>query len=275
MLHFEYNWKSYEGLNLYGQCWKPENGIKGVINIVHGLGEHSGRYQNWASLFVEKGYAVLAIDLRGHGKSEGRRGHSFSLDYLIQDIIVLQQQSEFLFPMLPKILYGQSLGGNLVLYYVLQKTPLLYGIIISSPWLRLAYDIKRNKTIIAKLFNTLLPVYRFSTNLDIENLCHDKEIISAYKNDTLVHDKISARMFIDVTRAGLWAIENAGLIYLPLLLMHGSCDKITSHLASIEFAGKSKNFTTLKIWEGLYHELHNEDQRTEVFQTIINWLSTL
>lgn len=272
MNHIEYNWISGDNKKLFGQAWKVSGKPKGIINIVHGIGEHSSRYEKWAEMFVEKGFSVLAIDYRGHGRSEGKRGHSPSYEGLMNDVSVLLYQSEILFPGVPKFLYGHSMGANLALNYILRKTPLIYGIIVTSPWLRLAFEPPKNKIMMGNVLKHLMPGLLQSTNLNVEHLSRDNKVVKDYKEDELVHDKMSIGQFFSVNEAGYWAIENAHKIYVPILIMHGSDDQITSPQGTLDFAKGSNGLTTLKIWDGGMHELHNDIIRNEVHSFITSWL---
>ncbi|MBI4947066.1 MAG: lysophospholipase [Bacteroidetes bacterium] len=272
MENTEYTWPSFDGMNLFGQRWAPDHKPKAVIALVHGMGEHCGRYHEWACRFTENGYAVIAMDNRGHGKSGGTRGDAKKYEFLLNDIDVLLEKTKELFPDTPVILYGHSLGGNLVINYTLRRQPSIKALIATSLWLKLAFDVPAVKEKMGKLLHNFLPSLRQSSGLIIDHLSHDKTVAEKYKNDPLVHDRISLRMFFGVSVAGIWALENASKLNLPLLLMHGSGDLITSHKTSIQFGENTKNITTLKIWEGLYHELHNEIEKDQVFEFILNWI---
>lgn len=268
----EYRWTTNDNVRLYAKSWEPDFPPKGIINLVHGLGEHINRYHSWSELFVNEGYAVLGFDHRGHGRSEGKRGDIPSFDSFFDDLDLLLKQSEAIFPKTPTILYGHSLGGNIVINYTLRGRKKLQCVIVTSPWLKLAIELPQIQLKIGRFIKNILPGLVQRNNIDSKNLSLKPETSSEYEKDPLVHDKISLRLLFGANDNGLWAIENADKLNIPLLLLHGSSDKITSHLASNEFAGKAKQFTTLKIWEGLYHELHNETEKDKVFQFLINWI---
>jgi len=272
MKHTEFKLKTFDGLLLFGQSWQPESKPKAVICLVHGLGEYSGRYTHVADALTLAGYALISFDLRGHGKSEGPRGHTPSYEALMKDISSLLEVTNKQFPQLPSFLYGHSLGGNLVLNYVIRRQPKLKGVIVTSPWLRLAFEPPRFKVTLAQVTNCIWPSFSQKNGLDTKVLSRDPEVVHAYENDPLVHDYISARMFVGIYQSGYWALEHASEFSLPLLLMHGGDDKIISVKVSHEFANtKSKN-CTLKIWDGLYHEIHNEPEKEEVFKFLLDWL---
>ncbi|PKP55780.1 lysophospholipase, partial [Candidatus Atribacteria bacterium HGW-Atribacteria-1] len=250
MKHTEFKFKTFDGLQLFGQSWQPENQSRAVVCLVHGMGEHSGRYAHVADALTQAGYLLFTFDIRGHGKSSGLRGHTPSYKALLQDISSLLEVANKKFPQLPSFLYGHSLGGNLVLNYVLRRQLHFKGVIATDPWFRLAFEPPRFKIILAQITNYVWPSFSQKNGLDTKVLSHDPEVVHAYENDPLVHDHISARMFISIYQAGEWALEHASEFSLPLLLMHGGDDKIISVEASREFADKINENCTFKIWDG-------------------------
>jgi alpha-beta hydrolase superfamily lysophospholipase len=266
---------SYDGIKLSGYLWATENTPKALINLIHGFGEYSERYSHWAELFVKSGYAVHAIDYRGHGKSDGRRGYIHSFDDLLNDIDVLVRESEKMFPEIPQFIYGHSLGGNIVTNYIFKRDNNFKGAVISSPWYRLAFDPSAITLFFAKTIKSIFPKFTQKANLDVKGISHDQEVINNYIKDPLVHEKISARMFFEVYKAGNWALEHPDLMNIPVLLQHGNADKITSYKASVELAEKAQKLNkdiTFKEWEGMYHELHNELNYKEVFKFVVEWI---
>ncbi len=273
MKHSKFTWKTDDGLQIFAQCWEPKTKIHAVVCLVHGLGEHSDRYTDVASALTNAGYAVLGFDLRGHGRSGGQRGHTPSYGMLLDDITHLLTESSSRFPNKPCFLYGHSMGGNLVLNYaLLRRTILPAGIIATAPYLGMAYQVPVWKIILAKIMNEIWPSLPQKTGLDSTALSRNLKIVEAYKKDPFVHDRISVHMFISIRKAAQWALANADKFSLPLLLMHGKEDRLTSAQASEDFARRVKCDSTFKIWEGLFHEIHNEPQQKEVFNFIIAWL---
>lgn len=263
-----------DGVNLFLQGWNPEN-PRGIVCLVHGLGEHSGRYQNLTNFFVQNELAIVGIDLHGHGKTCGKRGHVSSYDFLMDDISILLNESSKRFPNLPQILYGHSMGGNLVLNYVLRFKPEIAGVIASAPWLRLALEPPRIKIYLGFLMSNFWPKYTQSNGIKSSKLSRVKDVVEKYEEDPLVHDKISAKLFTEVYQAGEWALQHALLLDKRTLVMHGSGDDITSHEASREFAKKADKICTFKEWPGFYHELHNEPEKEKVYHFILKWINGL
>jgi alpha-beta hydrolase superfamily lysophospholipase len=273
MPNFEYRLQTEDGLSLYGQGWETQAAPGGVVSLVHGLGEHSGRYAHLASFLNDHGYALLSFDLRGHGKSPGPRGHTPDYEALMSDISSLLEETARRYPSLPVFLYGHSMGGNLVLNYALRRRPEITGVIATDPFLRLAFEPPALQIALGNLMNRIAPAFSQANGLDTKALSRNPEVVRRYENDPLVHDRISARLFTSLYRSGLWALEHAGEFPLPLLLMHGSADRITSVQATREFASKVGENATLKVWEGFYHEIHNEPEQEQVFHFLLDWMN--
>ncbi|VGO15833.1 Monoacylglycerol lipase [Pontiella desulfatans] len=257
---------------LCGRHWLPNDGVKAVVCLVHGLGEHCGRYGHVADALNQAGYAVVAIDLRGHGRSGGRRGHARNYDELMADISKLLEKAGELHPGLPVFLYGHSLGGNLVLHHVLSQQPRLAGVIATASLLRLTHEPPAWKTGLLHILNALHIQCPIPSGLDDTALSRDINVVRSYRNDPLTHDRISPSLATAMVRFGQWNIEHASDFPCPLLLMHGDADRITSAEASREFANIAGDRCTLKIWDGFYHEIHNEPGNAEVLGELTNWL---
>ncbi len=272
MKHFELNWQNKNGLNFYVQGWEPEKKPKAVIALIHGFGEHTGRYAHVGEAFNQAGYALIGFDLRGHGKSSGARGHTSSYDALMDDIADFMKLIEMRYPGLPRFLYGHCMGGNQVLNFCLRRKPDVGGVIATGPWLKLAFDPPPLQITLVKVMNNIAPGFTQKAPMETAALSHDQKIVDAYNNDPLVHSKISPRLFISIYESGLWALDHAGEFSVPLLLMHGTADRVTSSAASAEFAKRAGKTVTWLPWEGFYHEIHNELEKAEVLKTMISWL---
>ena len=272
MKHIEFKFKTFDELQLFGQSWQPEGQSRAVVCLVHGIGEHGGRYAHVADSLTQAGYVLFTFDIRGHGQSEGPRGHTPSYEALLQDISSLLEVANKQFSQLSFFLCGQSLGGNLVLNYILRRQPQLKGAIVTAPFLRPAFELPAFKMILVKIVNQLFPAFSQKSGLDTKILSHDTEAVHDYENDPLVHDHISARMFIGVYQSGQWALEHASEFSLPLLLMHGGADRLASSKASREFADKINKNCTFKIWDGFYHKILNELGKEKVVKFMIDWL---
>jgi acylglycerol lipase len=261
-----------DGLALKGYREDPKSNPKGVIIIIHGMGEHADRYVHVSAFFVERDFAVLRFDLRGHGSSEGKRGHTPSYEDLMNDLNTVHQKCTEIYPELPLILYGHSMGGNLVLNYLIRRQPPVKGAIVTAPYLKLAFEPPAWKVKLGKLTAGIIPTLTQPTGLETAAISRDPEEVRKYKADPLVHDKITSSFFVNVHFAGPYAIENASKINIPLLIMHGLSDRLTSPKGTEEFAENASANTTVKFWPGLYHELHNEPERKEILEFEMDWL---
>jgi acylglycerol lipase len=264
-----------DGLQLNGASFSPPEEIKAVIILIHGMGEHFGRYKHVVDFFKSIGYAVIGMDYRGHGTSQGKKGHIPSYNQLMDDTALLVNKAHELFNGLPLIMYGHSLGGNIAANYVLRRQPALKGLIITAPYFKLAFDPPAWKVAISKILAKILPALTLPTELELAALSRDQSVVDAYKNDTLVHDKISATFFINVHPAGLYPIEHAGELKTKTLAMHGLADRITSYQGTIAFAQNNPQIIELKCWDGFYHEIHNEKEKQQVFDYMAGWLEKL
>jgi len=268
----DFNIRLSNGQVLRGFIKSPGENLRGVIILIHGLGEHIQRYKEWAGLFNRERIAFAGVDLPGHGLSDGKRGHIRNYIHTDGMIDILVNECKMTFPGIPLFLYGHSLGGNIVLDYLLRLNPKLKGSIVTSPWLKLAFEPEKSKRQLAAVMKSILPSLAQPTGLVADHLSHDREVVKNYKNDPLVHGKISVSLFSAALNAAENSLKNASMLKTPLLLIHGSDDKICLPDGSREFASKT-DLAELKIWEGGYHELHNESFRLDVFKYIMDWIN--
>jgi alpha-beta hydrolase superfamily lysophospholipase len=164
------------------------------------------------------------------------------------------------------------MGGNLALNYALRRRPDLHGVIATGPWLRAAFDPPAWRVRLGRVVQKVRPALPQPTGLDVAAVSRDPAVVRAYQDDPLNHEKISLRVYFSCLEAGLWALEHAAEFPLPLLLMHGGADRLTSATASREFAARIKDGCTYKEWDGLFHEIHNEPEQQQVFAFMTAWL---
>jgi len=264
---------SKDGTSLQGIIWNCSNPTA-VICLVHGLGEHCERYAHLADFFNTNNISVFTYDQRGHGKSEGKRGHTPNYDILLDDVEELLKTAREAHNDLPIILYGHSFGGNLVANYALRRsTNEIAGVVISSPLLKLAKEPTAAQIKLIKFVSRIFPSLTRPNGLDVNDISTDPEIIKSYAGDPLVHDRISTKMFTEVYNSGYWAIENADRLKVPALVFHGSDDRITAAQGSEEFADKAGDLASFKLWEGMKHETHNDLKKDAVLMFIYEWIS--
>lgn len=273
MEHNVYSFKSNDGLNLFAQSWTPGDTIKGKILLIHGIGEHSERYSHVGARFAEAGFALTAFDLRGHGRSDGKRGYIPSFDAFLDDIdnfIAINSYDDNS----PLFLYGHSLGGLLVLYYSMRRKTKLNGLIASTPSLRNEIENQKIKLLVVSLLGGILPSLTLPSGLDVNYLSRDADVVNDYINDPLVHNRVSLSFAVSSLKAISYVLANPDKIELPLLVMHGSMDKISFPSGSDELVSKIHGNVIYKKWEGCFHELHNEPNREELFAFTIDWLNS-
>jgi acylglycerol lipase len=272
MSYTNYEKKSADGINLYFQSWQVDAEQKGVICLIHGLGEHSGRYANWGNLLNKAGYDLLTCDLRGHGKSEGKRGHVSSFDDYLNDTDLLLKEAEGRCSGVPCFLYGHSLGGIIVAYYVLRKKPKLQGVIVTALSNKTSLQEQKIKVLLSKILGALIPKMTLSSGLIPATISRDPEVVTRYINDPLVHHQVTVGWGKGALYAISWIDQHASEWTLPVLFMHGEKDVLGIADGSREFASKIKGDCTLKIWPDLFHEIHNEPEKGQVFEYLQNWL---
>lgn len=273
MTHTIHELTAKDGLQLFYQKWSADK-EKGLLCLIHGLGEYSGSYSNMAQYLTDKGYSLAALDLRGHGRSRGKRGHAGSYGLLMSDIDMFISHAAGNSPELPRFLYGHSMGGNLVLNYCLRYSTSLAGVIASGPWLKLVKDPPGLKVVLSRIMDVVYPSLTMNNGLKSEALYHKEERTEDYFKDPLFHSMISARLYRIISESGLWALDHAGELKLPALVMHGGADKITSPQASMDFVKKAPQ-AGLKIWDDFLHVLQNEPRHDEVFQYVVDWMDKL
>ena len=248
---------------------------KAAIVVVHGLGEHSGRYHHLRNALLPQGYAIYGYDQRGHGKSAGIRGHVDTFDDLILDLkkfidlVKEKTAGKKLF------LLGHSMGGLVAATYAIRFPQGLTGVILSAPALKFALDVPKIKEAAGRLMSHIFPALTLENEIDPNLISHDHIEVERYKNDPLVHSKISTRFYVEFTRSMAWALDNAYRLELPSLMMNGTGDKIISYLGCEEFYKKILiEDKKLKLFPGLYHEMFNEVEkdRTEVLGEVSAWL---
>jgi alpha-beta hydrolase superfamily lysophospholipase len=257
---------------LNGRRWQPEGASSAVVVLVHGLGEHMGRYEQLGTFLTSRGISLWGHDLKGHGKSQGTRGHAAynglleNVDALLQR--VAQEEDG------PVFLYGHSMGGNIALNYVLEYPEIaqhMQGLILSSPWLRLQLKPPVWALGLSQVVNLVYPEYTRENGLDPSWLSKDPQICAAYRADPLVHRRISVGLYLAVRKKGKTALKNAAKVNLPTLVMHGSDDPITSFKAGREVAAKIPE-AKWKPWPGSRHEPHNDLEKKEVMAFVANWI---
>jgi alpha-beta hydrolase superfamily lysophospholipase len=259
------------GCDIYTRNTAPET-IKGVVVLVHGMGEHSGRYiESVIPTLLNSALAVVTYDNVGHGRSSGKRGHCPSYKALMEILQQVIDKAIALYANVPLFLYGHSMGGNLVLNYALRNDVSLVGIVATSPYLRLAFTPPKWKMVLGKLMLKSFPMVTLPSGLDPNGISRIPEEVEKYENDLLVHDKVSPMFSFPIMDAGQWAIDNATKLNTPTLLVHGTADPIIDCEATQEFHENSTK-TDIKLFDGGFHELHHDLCKEQLLSTISDWL---
>jgi Lysophospholipase len=275
MQRTEWQTKGEAQSSLFVREWRPESaGAKAVVVLAHGIGEHGERYEFAAERMTRANLLVTAFDHYGHGRSEGKRGHLRSLDAALKDTETVILESASRHPELPVFLYGHSMGGNIALNCAIRRKPPIRGLIVTSPWLRLAFQPPAWKERAGKMLAPLWPSLSLSTGLDPADLYRTGGPESrSVVGDPLCHTRISLRTYTDLQAAGEWALRHADRLEVPLLLMHGTADRITSWHASEQLARLLSGKCEWRAWEGGLHELHNDTEGLETIDYISDWVN--
>ncbi len=277
MKHNEGTFKTFDGLDLYYQSWQPEGTVHAALAIVHGLGEHGGRYMNIVNHLVPQGYAIYALDHRGHGRSPGPRAFVNSWSEFIEDVgnfcqLVAQKQ-----PDVPFFLMGHSMGGNITLNYILHHPTSHHpdgvkAVIASAPAVG-KLDVRPVLAFVSRLLSGIMPKLSIATGLDATAVSRDTAVVQAYQNDPLVHGQGTPRFATEIATSAEWALAHAAEFKPPLLMLHGAADRLVNVQSSHDFfAHVAHNDKKMIIYEGGYHEPHNDIEHERVVRDIEAWL---
>ena len=270
--HSETQWVACDGTQMHAVRWLPDSEPKFVVCLIHGLGEHSGRYDQMAQYYASLGIEVVSFDLRGHGKSAGQRGHSDDFKQLIRDIDRFLNEASKIDLAKPHFIYGHSLGATLAIKYALSHPGEYKGVILSAPMFRPAFQPPKWKVMLGKKLQSLWPTLSLSNEIDVNTLSRDETVLKKSKEDPLNHDRISARLGTQILQEGERLMCDIPTVGFPLLMMHGDADGLTCHKASALFSEYAGDKCTLKIWDGFYHELHHEPAKEDVYNYCIDWM---
>ncbi|MEI2644166.1 MAG: alpha/beta hydrolase [Candidatus Nanopelagicales bacterium] len=271
MAHSESMHTARDGAQLYWQEWLPEGTPRAVIVLIHGLGEHSGRYAHLAERFTQEGIAVLSQDNRGHGKTPGGRG-VMDFDKAVADVGELLDEARTRFPGVPLVIYGHSLGSLITMTYTVKNHPEVVAQVASAPALDSELREQKVKFMLANLLGGIAPSIVLPTGLDSKGVSRDPQVVAAYENDPLVHDKGSTGL-AKGTFAAMDAMMAQTSFPVPLLIIHGTDDRLTVPAASKIFVDQVSGDVTLIEYDGMYHEPHNEPEQAEVFADVMEWLN--
>jgi acylglycerol lipase len=276
MRHGTDTFTTSDGLTLWRQWWLPDGDPRAAVMLLHGLGEHSGRYEHVAAALAHAGYAVHAVDHRGHGRSEGPRAFVRNYDEFMVDVATFRRLVEAQHPSAPLVVLGHSMGANLAVGHVLDHQDGLAGLALSGAALAPGASLKPATIKAAKLLGRFLPKLR-PDKLDAEAISRDAAVVARYRNDRLVY---TGRLSAGIAGALLAAMERFPARYaelrLPILILHGTADALADVTGSRRLEAGAVNATvTSHYYDGLYHEVFNEPEQDRVIADLLTWLGSL
>jgi alpha-beta hydrolase superfamily lysophospholipase len=273
MEHREGTFQGAGGIELYCQSWRSGDENRAVLALIHGFGEHSGRYTNVVNHLTPQGYAVYGFDLRGHGRSPGQRGHINSWKEYREDVRAFLQRVSQREPNQSIFMLGHSMGALIALDYLLRDPAGLRGAIISGAPLEPVGVAKPFLVMLARVLSRVWPRFSLPLGLDPKGISRDTVVVRAYEADPLVHGKTTVRWGTEILRTIEWVKAHAAEVRIPILLIHGGSDPLNSPDGTRNFIDKiTFPDKEMKIYPGSYHEVHNDLDYPQVMEDIARWL---
>ena len=272
--YFELRHSTARGTSrLFHQTWLPDTDARATVLLVHGLGEHSSRYEHVAEHLTSRGFAVFAIDHYGHGKSDGRMGYVERFSVYLDGVSALLGRIQTEQPRLPLFLVGHSMGGLIAAAFLLEHQAAFQACVLSGPAIKSDQAPPAVVIALIRLISALAPTVPL-IQLDASGVSRDQNVVDVYVNDPLVHHgKLSARLIAEMSGAMKTTLASASEIKLPMIFMHGEADVLTAPSGSEEMFKKvSSPDKTLKIYPGLFHEIFNEPEKETVLADMSSWL---
>lgn len=254
------------------QSWQPDDPSRAAVCIVHGLGEHSGRYESLAKQLVARGLSAYALDQQGHGRSPLERGCIESYESMLQDISLFCGWVEAECPGKPIVLFGHSMGGNIVLNHALRMPGNYRGVISSSPMIRSHREPGWLKQQLVRLLLRVKPNHQMQSVITPERLMSDPVEQQRLREDALFHNRLSLRLGASLIDSGRWLLKHAPSLSKPLLLSHADNDWLTCHESSIEFASLAGDRCELRIWPGMLHDPFRSLQKEQVIDAFVSFI---
>lgn len=276
MKHGEGTLSAPAGATLYYQSWMPDDDCTAILLVAHGLAEHSGRYEHFAAFFAARGYAVYALDHIGHGKSDGDRCHLDKFSDYTDGVSSLLAKAREMWPEVPAILIGHSMGGLIATRYLIDRQADFAACVLSGAALHPAEEPSWIQNLLMIFFSRFLPKMRV-LRLDASDVSRDPAVVDRYREDPLVFSgKVTSRLAEQVFSTMTWIPDRLSVIELPMLILHGSNDGLTSPEGSKMLHQRiSSRIKKLTIYEGLYHEVYNEPEQIQVMTDVADWLAEL
>ena len=266
---FEETLSSSDGVQLNVYRWIPEHAESSVL-ISHGWSEHAGRYDEVARWFASQGYAVHALDHRGHGKSEGLRGHVRRWSDYVEDLELVRQT----IPESSQYLLGHSMGGLISVAYLLSYPENFRAVALSGPGMDVSYPVPLLKVMLSKALSQLWPTLRFDGEVDPEIVCGKADIVEAYRNDPMNHGKVSARWFVEYLNTVESIKSQAHQLRTPLAIWHGQEDKLVEPWVSEKFFERlSGEHKQIQLVPDMLHEILYEEDWPEIASQMKDWFT--
>ncbi len=266
---------SPDGIKIFYRQYQAESERARMV-LSHGVGEHSGRYGNVIERVLPKGFSVWAPDHRGHGQSGGKRGHVLNFVQYLTDLRLTVELAKKDMPgEMPCFLLGHSMGGLIALDFAQHYPELIDGVVASSPCLGMVIEIPAVKKVLGSFMSYVWPGMTMGSGLDATKISRDENVVSVYKNDPLVHDRVSARFFTELLAAMESVNQQASALNVPVLMQVAGEDYLVNADSSKHFFEKlTLQDKTLHVYDDMYHEIYNapQDQKERVLDDLETWL---
>jgi alpha-beta hydrolase superfamily lysophospholipase len=262
---------SRDGTRLNARLWRVE-APSVLLVIAHGLGEHSGRYERLAHAMARYQIGCCAVDLRGMGESQGRRGHIDRWQQWVDDFTALYDAVRNEAEGVELVPVGHSFGGVVVTSAIFSGAVKPERFVLSNPAFRSAVEVPGWKLRLGQVASRLVPALTLANEVDPALISRDPAVVEQYRNDPLVHDRVSARLFTEWSAAGGGALERAAELQVPFLLIVGSEDRLIDPQGAVQFSSRATVDNSLKLYQGRYHEPFNDLGADEVFADLGEWL---
>lgn len=273
MKHQEGYFTGVRSIKTYYQSWLPDGAIKAVLLVLHGMGEHSGRYRNVVDHFVPLGYAVYALDHLGHGKTEGPRAYIEQFSDFTDNLSIFCQMVTAEQPNKPIFLLGHSMGGGIAANYLLDHQQDFTGAVLSAPTIKVGDKVTGGTILMAKVLSKVAPKAGVMA-VDPVGVSKDPAVVEAYIQDPLVHHgKISARLGAELLIGMMRITSEVSNIRLPFIVVQGGEDILVDPVgAKMLYEQASSSDKTIRFYEGLHHEVFNEPERLIALKDVEGWL---
>jgi alpha-beta hydrolase superfamily lysophospholipase len=274
MEHTEGIFKGVRDTNIYYQAYLPNADIRASIIIVHGLGEHSGRYDNVVNYLLPQGFAIYGFDLPGHGRSDGKREFVHQYEDFTEILTIYKNKVKSWQPGKPLFLLGHSMGGLIATEYLIDHSHDFDGAIISAPLITIPDNISKFTIISGKILSAIAPTIGI-TEINPRDISRDPKVVNEYINDPLVYQgKTTARLSVELLKAIMRVNDEVNKIVVPFIVLQGSEDRLVSPQgAQMLYERAGSEDKAIRIYEGLYHEVFNEPEREEVLEDVLTWLN--